>query len=456
MRSSLLLLLPLAAGAAVFFAPSDANACGGCFPPPGEQQSVVTDHRMILALSQAKTTLYDQIQYTGSPSEFAWVLPIVGTVDVGLSSDALFTAFHNLSAVSVQEPPRRCPPPPPCDDADLLPEESSRGGSAQDAATAPPVNVLKEETVGPYATVQLESTDPDALTSWLETNGYNIPADIRPVIGQYVTEHFNFLALKLRPGQGIQSMRPVRVTTPGAGIALPLRMIAAGAGATVGVTLWITAEGRYEPQNFPSYVIKNEDLVWDWASGSSNYKEVRAQRSSVEPGKTWELESTDDVQRWQIENVVNFSGGYEDEKANGVVVKTRAQLQKEDLDIALNAPPQGTPYDQTRRLTRLRVDLSRAALATDLVMTASADQSVLDNVRIPKGEVGQPQCPIYDGCYQIGTAPRDQAGALSHGGGGTFACDQAASRGLRADVLFGLFAFAGVAFVRKRRNMKSL
>ena len=51
----------LAALAAMAVAEPEAHACGGCFPPQGEQQSVVTDHRMILSVSQAQTTLYDQI-----------------------------------------------------------------------------------------------------------------------------------------------------------------------------------------------------------------------------------------------------------------------------------------------------------------------------------------------------------------------------------------------------------
>ena len=70
--------------------------------------------------------------------------------------------------------------------------------------------------------------------------------DIDPIIAAYVNEGFDFLALKLQPGQGVQAMRPVRVTTQGAGLTLPLRMVAAGTGATVGITLWVVADGRYE------------------------------------------------------------------------------------------------------------------------------------------------------------------------------------------------------------------
>ena len=87
---------------------SDALACGGCFIP-SDTPTVVTDHRMILSASKGQTTLYDQIRYQGEPSSFAWVLPIVGQVDVGLSSDALFQTFDRATQTQIQAPPRNCP-----------------------------------------------------------------------------------------------------------------------------------------------------------------------------------------------------------------------------------------------------------------------------------------------------------------------------------------------------------
>jgi len=85
----------LAAGVAVACVISllrldDAAACGGCFQPPVPPTQVasdITDERMLLSVSTTQTTLYDQIEYSGSPSSFAWVLPIHGTVTVGLRAD---------------------------------------------------------------------------------------------------------------------------------------------------------------------------------------------------------------------------------------------------------------------------------------------------------------------------------------------------------------------------------
>jgi hypothetical protein len=452
------LVAALGLGLAVTLATPDADACGGCFPPQGEQQSVVTDHRMVLAVSKTQSTLYDQIQYTGRPSEFAWVLPISGTVDVGLSADSLFAALHNLSAVVVQAPPTNCPPPPRCDY-----EDDSRGAgfAAPEAAVDAGVAVLKKEVVGPYLTVQLQSENPDALNAWLVANGFNLPDDIKPVIAQYVGEKFNFLALKLKPGEGVSSMRPVRVTSQGANAALPLRMVAAGTGASVGITLWVVGEGRYEPQNFPSYVVKNEDLVWNWTTGTSNYKELRAERAAAAPGRTWEIESSTQIAREQVENVVRGvlsisgqpGGDYvplEDE--DGKVTKTADQVRSEDLAQVFAGIPRGQ-----ERLTRLRADLSRAALATDLAITASQDQAALAGVRVPKGEIGEPQCPIYSGCDQTGTLPRSsaQSHAAQQGSGETFACQTADNRRIGLGGYGALAALVGLALARGRRLSRS-
>src|SRR5262245_18688217 len=67
----------------------DAQACGGCFVPQ-EEATQVTGHRMVLSVSPTETTLWDQIEYSGNPTEFAWVLPTKGLVDIGLSSDVMF------------------------------------------------------------------------------------------------------------------------------------------------------------------------------------------------------------------------------------------------------------------------------------------------------------------------------------------------------------------------------
>ena len=104
---SFLLALPVVAVG--LLASPDAAACGGCFHEPGEAENTqVTGHRMIFSISQKETTLWDQFSYAGSPTSFAWVLPVKGTATIGLSSDVVFGYLDQFTGVTVSEPNLPC------------------------------------------------------------------------------------------------------------------------------------------------------------------------------------------------------------------------------------------------------------------------------------------------------------------------------------------------------------
>jgi hypothetical protein len=442
----------------------EASACGGCFheapPPQNPTQGVadITDERMLLSVSQTQTTLYDQIRYTGTPTSFAWVLPIKGTVDVGLSADIVFDSIDALTSTQITGPlPPTCPPPPFCGYGDEGDGDNSGGGggcgsasddstasgfansSAEDSsissgdglgATPPPVTVTKQDNVGPYETVQLHSTDPNALNAWLTKNGFVIPADVTPIIDAYVSEGFDFLAMRLLPNEGIQAMRPVRVTMPGASLSLPLRMAAIGTGATVGITIWVMATGRYEPQNFSFFHIENSQLLWDFNTQESNYTTLRAQNEANFHGKGWEIESSIDLNTQIIANAI-LSGGA---SVNGIA--STASADDDYLPITVTpddggASDGGSPddagdagaadasitesADDVRnqdiatllnpgatsgivRVTRIRSDISHAAMTTDFLLQASTDQSELSNDRTVTQSTNAPVCQTYPAC----------------------------------------------------------
>lgn len=462
----------LAAGAMVV--PADAYACGGCFgppPPPSEQPSIVTDHRMVFSVSQGQTTLYDQIKYTGNPASFAWVLPIVGEVKVGLSSDVMFGVLDRNTQTTIQAPPLNCPArPSDCNGRNAFGAASAADGSSSGGGTG--VDVLKSEVVGPYETVQLRSTDPNALINWLNDNKFVIQEDSKPVIAQYVKEHFDFLALKLAPGQNVKSMRPVSITTQGASPVLPLRMVAAGTGATVGITLWVVAEGRYETQNFPSFRVETDEIAWDWASQKSNYTDLRKAKTDASGGRAWELESSIAVGKDNLAQQIQYggggvggssSGGIQPEDfggyapikdGQGQVTKTAREVYDEDMKTLLGSISGGSV-----RVTRIRADLSHAALTEDLVISASKDQAVLTPFRQLTKEIGEPLCPVWDGCTQVGTAPRSEAIAKGRQSEDTasFTCKTARSgAGSSFPSMLGLGALASfLALVVVRARKKS-
>ena len=358
------------------------------------------------------------------------------------------------------------------------------------------MTVIKQENVGPYATVQLQSTDPAALNNWLAQNGFNVPSDVTPIIDQYVTEGFNFLAMKLLPNQGVQAMRPVRVTSTGASLSLPLRMAAIGTGATVGITIWVVSEGRYEPQNFPFFKIDDSALVWDWKTNSSNYTTLRAANEAALGGKGWEIESSIDLNEQLISGVVLSGGLYfgnggfggtpppanasndylpvgdPDAGADGGPSETAEQVRADDI-AALFAGMAGP----TVRVTRMRSDISHAAMTSDFVLQASADQAELSNIRNVTESVNL-VCPVYSECPggaggsgggsgsssgATGTssgangtssgAPGTNGGGTAGGGGGCVASPRS-SDGSTASLgaLAGLLGLVVVRVVRARRR----
>jgi len=263
-----------------------------------------------------------------------------------------------------------------------------------------------------------------------------------PIIAQYVAEGFGFLAMKLLPDQGVKAMRPVRVTTTGASFSLPLRMAAIGTGVTVGITIWVVSDGRYEPQNFPFFHIDDSALIWDWSTSLSNYTTLRTQEETALEGKGWEIESSISLSQQVISNVILSGGGSFNNGSGGLtssvsdpsedylpvtsdvsaeaggdggtedasVVESAEEVRTEDVNalFAGIAPP-------NVRVTRIRSDIAHAAMNVDLVLQASADQSEVSNVRTVTHSVNE-TCPLYNGCNVVGTGSPTQATASEQGG----------------------------------------
>jgi hypothetical protein len=440
-RSRLALGVAAAVSAVSFAGQRQASACGGCFHPPTQTVTDITDERMLLAVSATQSTLYDQIEYSGTPSSFAWVLPIHGTVTVGLSADVLFASIDTLTATQINPPPQNCPAPN-CTQAPVAFAGGAASNSADDAGA---VIVLSQANVGPYSTVQLHSTDSSALDTWLVTNGFNIPAAVQPILDAYVKEGFDFLAMKLLPNQGVQAMRPVRVTMPGASVSLPLRMASIGTGAITGITIWVVADGRYEPQNFPFFHIDDSQLVWDWSSNLSNYTTLRVQNEANLKNAGWEIESSIALNQQTIKNVILSGGQY---YGNGLASSAPVDATQDYLPVGAADAGAGAgdagyeSAEQVRdddvntlfagltgstvRVTRIRSDIAQTAMTSDFVLQASSDQSELSNVRNITQSVNL-TCPIYNGCSVVGTGTPAQAqasvdagpssGASASGGG---------------------------------------
>ncbi|MEJ7731968.1 MAG: DUF2330 domain-containing protein [Polyangiaceae bacterium] len=446
----LLLGLPLLALSATHA--REAAACGGCFVSQTENTQV-SSHRMVLSVSPEETTLWDQIAYAGNPASFGWVLPIKGQVDIGLSSDAMFAALDASTQVQIASPTINCTPPPSCGNDNFA--GSPDGDGAAGTSGEPPVEVLAHEVVGPYETVQLKSDDPQALSNWLADNGYTIPDEVAPIIAAYVAEQFNFLALKLVPGQGVDAMRPVRVTSAGSSPTLPLRMVAAGTGAVTPITLWVMGEGLYEPTNFASFLIGAEALTWNWDTQSSNFSDLRTQRFADAGGAAWHLEAGEPFSSYNVEGQLEYLVDYDPGNSGyGGDKQTPREEMSEDMMAMFGQLDRANLW-----VSRLYGELSRSALSTDLQMGAVSAQTPVNRfLQVTKQTGTAPACPTFPPCDDgldgdgFGNGSGDGFDTELGGGGGCAMSEGAAGTASGLAAVGILAAAATIAVRRRRRN----
>ena len=429
--------------------------------------TVVTGHRMALSISLTQTVLWDQISYSGKPNDFAWVLPVKAGAQIQLSHDAWFAALDASTATVIYFQPPSCP------GANREEEDNGGGfgcGSAVTAnstsfAAAPDdvdasVTVVSQQVVGPYDAVTVRSSQGEALGDWLRANGYAVPESIQPTIDAFTAEGFDFIALRLAPGEGIQAMQPVRVVMPGASTSLPLRMVAAGTGSFVGIELYVLSEGRYHPQNFPDVAIDFSQLKWDAAQGVSTYSQLAQAAPRIGArGDGWLTEYADQPSLYlssgynpplatlyqstcsaeTLPAPASCDAGGDDggADANGDGGGCSPTLVAcDDLDVATNGITDGSLW-----ITRMRANLPRNVLAEDLVLEATSAQEPITNVHTTSTYTN----PVYDPCGGASSSTR------SSGGCGCRAADSPRARYADAAVLAIGLTGLGLSLRRRRR-----
>jgi hypothetical protein len=275
----------------------------------------------------------------------------------------------------------------------------------------------------------VRSSQGEALGAWLVANGYDVPPALQPTIDAYTAAGFDFIALKLAPGEGVQAMQPVRVVTPGADLTLPLRMVAAGIGAHVGLELYVVSEGRYHPQNFPDATIDFTNLAWDPHADISNYSTLVQSALATSGGTGWLTESSGPADLGTFPSgavnpglafayastcvpslptcSVPLDAGAGDAQGGSgtgspALAMCSSEVSCDDLAVAMNG------IQTNLWVTRLRADLPAAALATDLILEATASQTSVANMHSTQKYTD----PSYNPCG--GT----NAGTTSRGGAG--------------------------------------
>lgn len=235
------------------FSPLSAAACGGLFT--ADNYTEQSAERLIFTVDQNQTTLYEQITYTGSPKDFAWILPVPANPKV---ETAPITMFRDLDWATAPTFNISGYTPPDCG------LDFNRGTSAG----APPssnnseVNVYSSGAIGPYNYDVISSNNSQALTQWLNGHHYKIPDESKAEMQPYIEAHMLFLAMRLKGSASTQDIQPIKVTyaSKEQQVSIPLRMATPMGKENLNVLVWVFANSRYAPQNYQAVSFTNRDF----------------------------------------------------------------------------------------------------------------------------------------------------------------------------------------------------
>ena len=291
----LLTLAAVGATSAALMLPTTAEACGGffCSSVPVDQSK----ERIVFAIDEDKGEVETHIQifYSGAAEEFAWVLPVAGTVEhlpeVGLSTDELFTQLDWRTQPSFNLEWRE---EGSCTydgygfgryndvmaESDASAPPSAAGGADEDGVT-----VLEQNQVGPYDQVTLAADSAELLVEWLQDNDYDLPDSITRVLDPYVHGGMFFVALKLSKDNDAGDISPVKVTYPGTEAMIPLVLTSVAAMPDMRIQPYVLSDRRAVPNNY-LHVQINEAAV-DWLGWGGNYDDVVTEAANEAGGQAF-------------------------------------------------------------------------------------------------------------------------------------------------------------------------
>ena len=253
-----------------------ARACGGffCTTFPMNQAA----ENILFIQGEGTVTTHVQILYSGTASDFAWILPVPSVPELAVSHNQIFTQLNFATQPFFQlnfEEQEDCGFPPVflrSDDGIAIAESGE-------------VEVVAREQVGPYDTVVITSEDPQAVVDWLVDNDYQLGDLGVPLLTPYVEGGFYFLALKLAAESEVGDLQPIAMTYAAATPGIPIRLTAVATEPDLGVLAWVLAEHRAIPENY-LHVQVNEALV-DWFSGGFNYPDVVTEAANEAGGQAF-------------------------------------------------------------------------------------------------------------------------------------------------------------------------
>ncbi len=203
--------------------------------------------------------------YDGSPTEFAWILPVPATPTDVLSHETA-SLFDELNE---QTRPRFFV-------ATGGGYGCACGALAGDMTVPGVVDVEAGGRAGIFEWVALTSTGSDALLNWLNDNGYRVPEEADDILDTYIQDGMHFLALRVaEPDQvsndGDIEIPPIQFSCQTSQRFYPMAISQISAANETEVLIYVLADHRTEAANVSNALVSRDAVTYDLATDTSNY-----------------------------------------------------------------------------------------------------------------------------------------------------------------------------------------
>jgi hypothetical protein len=224
--------------------------------------------QVILVRDGNKTVITMYNDFKGESKDFAMVVPVPVVLrkdDIKVVDQSIFQRLNDYSAPRLVEYWDQNP----CYDyeKDDMMQRRSMAPNSQVLAEASlkgkvaGVRIEAQYLVGEYDILILSAKESSGLKTWLNENGYKIPADAEEVLDPYIKSNLKFFVVKVneKEKQKLNNnfLRPIQISFNSPKFMLPIRLGMANADGDQDLIVYaFTRRGRIESTNY-----RNVDIV---------------------------------------------------------------------------------------------------------------------------------------------------------------------------------------------------
>ncbi|MFE2474442.1 DUF2330 domain-containing protein [Streptomyces sp. NPDC059389] len=227
---------------------SPAYACGcGAMIPEGYARIGVERETSVVRFDGRTEQIVMRFVVRGDAPRAAWIMPVPGRATVELGDPEMFRQLTWLTRPEYKTRGYFWPR-----DRDW-PFSSTTGdsvGAALPGPGDPAVGVVGREQLGDFDVARLTATDPDALRTWLEANGFKLPDGLSAELQPYVDRKWEYVAVRLAPREAGKPLKgtldPLKIRFDSDRLVYPMRLSRL-AKTPQSLGLYVLADHRMEP-----------------------------------------------------------------------------------------------------------------------------------------------------------------------------------------------------------------